>query len=33
LYRSEGFEVVGIRRSYYQASGADAFTMRRVVCP
>lgn len=33
LYRSEGFEVIGIRRGYYQASGADAFTMRRVACP
>ncbi|MGH3773436.1 MAG: ribosomal protein S18-alanine N-acetyltransferase [Pseudonocardiaceae bacterium] len=29
LYRSEGFDVVGLRRGYYQASGADAFTMRR----
>jgi|GEM_PF-23468 len=29
LYRSEGFDVIGIRRGYYQASGADAFTMRR----
>ncbi|MEJ2868310.1 ribosomal protein S18-alanine N-acetyltransferase [Actinomycetospora sp. OC33-EN08] len=28
LYRSEGFEVVGLRRRYY-ASGADAHTMRR----
>lgn len=28
LYRSEGFEVVGRRRSYY-ASGADAYTMAR----
>lgn len=33
LYRSEGFDVIGIRRSYYQASGADAFTMRRLGCP
>ncbi|MGH3856085.1 MAG: ribosomal protein S18-alanine N-acetyltransferase [Pseudonocardiaceae bacterium] len=37
LYRSEGFEVIGIRRGYYQASGADAFTMRRAArqrsCP
>ena len=29
LYRSEGFAVVGTRRSYYRPSGADAFTMRR----
>ena len=29
LYRSEGFDVIGIRRGYYRASGADAFTMRR----
>ncbi|MFY9806821.1 MAG: ribosomal protein S18-alanine N-acetyltransferase [Pseudonocardiaceae bacterium] len=29
LYRSEGFDVVGIRRGYYRPSGADAFTMRR----
>jgi [ribosomal protein S18]-alanine N-acetyltransferase len=29
LYRSEGFEVVGLRRRYYRPSGADAFTMRR----
>jgi [ribosomal protein S18]-alanine N-acetyltransferase len=29
LYRSEGFEVLGIRRRYYQPSGADAYTMRR----
>lgn len=33
LYRSEGFEVIGIRRGYYQVSGADAFTMRRTACP
>jgi [ribosomal protein S18]-alanine N-acetyltransferase len=33
LYRSEGFEMIGIRRGYYQASGADAFTMRRAACP
>jgi [ribosomal protein S18]-alanine N-acetyltransferase len=30
LYRSEGFEVVGTRRRYYQPSGADAYTMRRL---
>jgi [ribosomal protein S18]-alanine N-acetyltransferase len=29
LYRSEGFDVIGIRRGYYRSSGADAFTMRR----
>jgi ribosomal-protein-alanine N-acetyltransferase len=29
LYRSAGFVTVGLRRRYYRASGADAFTMRR----
>jgi ribosomal-protein-alanine N-acetyltransferase len=29
LYREYGFVVVGLRRRYYQPSGADAFTMRR----
>ncbi|HEY1974747.1 MAG TPA: ribosomal protein S18-alanine N-acetyltransferase [Pseudonocardia sp.] len=29
LYRSEGFEQLGLRRNYYRPSGADAFTMRR----
>ncbi|MGW5151960.1 ribosomal protein S18-alanine N-acetyltransferase [Rhodococcus koreensis] len=29
LYHREGFEIVGIRRKYYQPSGADAYTMRR----
>ena len=29
LYRSLGFATVGVRRRYYRASGADAFTMRR----
>ena len=29
LYASEGFAVVGLRRRYYQPSGADAHTMRR----
>jgi ribosomal-protein-alanine N-acetyltransferase len=29
LYESEGFTVVGLRRRYYQPSGADAHTMRR----
>ena len=30
LYRGEGFEVLGTRRRYYQPSGADAYTMRRL---
>ncbi len=29
LYESEGFVVVGVRRRYYQPSGADAYTMAR----
>lgn len=29
LYRAHGFEVVGLRKRYYQPSGADAHTMRR----
>ncbi|MCV7059745.1 ribosomal protein S18-alanine N-acetyltransferase [Mycobacterium shimoidei] len=29
LYRSFGFTDVGLRRRYYRASGADAYTMRR----
>jgi len=29
LYRSVGFERVGLRRRYYSVSGADAYTMRR----
>ncbi len=29
LYESLGFERIGIRRGYYQPSGADAYTMRR----
>lgn len=29
LYRANGFEVVGLRKRYYQPSGADAYTMRR----
>jgi tRNA threonylcarbamoyl adenosine modification protein YeaZ/ribosomal-protein-alanine acetyltransferase len=29
LYRSAGFTEVGLRRRYYRASGADAYTMRR----
>jgi ribosomal-protein-alanine N-acetyltransferase len=30
LYRSTGFERLGIRRNYYRPSGADAYTMRRL---
>ena len=33
LYRSVGFEQVGLRRRYYRISGADAYTMRRVGAP
>ena len=29
LYESVGFVNVGLRRRYYRASGADAYTMRR----
>ena len=29
LYTSLGFVTVGLRKRYYRASGADAFTMRR----
>ena len=29
LYASVGFVAVGLRKRYYQASGADAYTMRR----
>ena len=29
LYTSLGFATVGLRKCYYRASGADAFTMRR----
>jgi ribosomal-protein-alanine N-acetyltransferase len=29
LYESLGFANVGLRRRYYRASGADAYTMRR----
>jgi ribosomal-protein-alanine N-acetyltransferase len=28
LYQSVGFEVMGVRKRYYQVSGADAYTMR-----
>ncbi|OBH76492.1 ribosomal-protein-alanine N-acetyltransferase [Mycobacterium scrofulaceum] len=33
LYRSVGFEQIGLRRRYYRASGADAYTMRREARP
>ncbi len=29
LYESEGFARIGLRRRYYQPSGADAYTMER----
>ena len=29
LYESLGFVIVGLRKRYYRASGADAYTMRR----
>ncbi|OLT13560.1 ribosomal-protein-alanine N-acetyltransferase [Pseudonocardia sp. CNS-139] len=29
LYEDEGFAVVGLRKRYYQPSGADAYTLRR----
>jgi ribosomal-protein-alanine N-acetyltransferase len=29
LYRSTGFEEIGLRKRYYRVSGADAYTMRR----
>lgn len=29
LYRSIGFEQIGLRKRYYRVSGADAYTMRR----
>lgn len=29
LYEAHGFEVLGVRKRYYQPSGADAYTMRR----
>jgi ribosomal-protein-alanine N-acetyltransferase len=31
LYQEAGFAVMGLRKRYYQASGADAYTMRREV--
>jgi [ribosomal protein S18]-alanine N-acetyltransferase len=30
LYTGRGFELIGLRRRYYQPSGADAYTMRRL---
>ncbi|WP_189058678.1 ribosomal protein S18-alanine N-acetyltransferase [Longimycelium tulufanense] len=30
LYQAHGFETVGLRKRYYQPSGADAYTMRRL---
>lgn len=32
LYERHGFERVGLRRHYYQPSGADAYTMVRPAC-
>lgn len=29
LYRTAGFDVVGVRKRYYQPSGADAYVMKR----
>lgn len=29
LYESEGFTRMGVRKSYYRVSGADAYTMKR----
>ncbi len=33
LYRRHGFAGVGLRRGYYQPSGADALVMRREIAP
>ncbi len=33
LYRSTGFEQIGLRRRYYRVSRADAYTMRREARP
>ena len=33
LYRQLGFAQVGLRRGYYQPSGADALVMRRETVP
>jgi ribosomal-protein-alanine N-acetyltransferase len=29
LYAKHGFHIIGLRKHYYQPSGADAYTMRR----
>ncbi|NUS42426.1 MAG: ribosomal protein S18-alanine N-acetyltransferase, partial [Mycobacteriaceae bacterium] len=29
LYQKYGFHIIGLRKRYYQPSGADAYTMRR----
>lgn len=29
LYEKHGFHIIGVRKRYYQPSGADAYTMRR----
>ncbi len=29
MYRRNGFAQIGLRKRYYQPSGADAYTMRR----
>lgn len=29
LYAKHGFHIIGLRKNYYQPSGADAYTMRR----
>lgn len=33
LYRSEGFEEIGVRRGYYDAGRVDAVTMRKELAP
>ncbi|WP_156757875.1 ribosomal protein S18-alanine N-acetyltransferase [Actinokineospora pegani] len=33
LYRAHGFTTIGLRKRYYQPSGADAFTMARQARP
>ena len=32
MYEAFGFEMMGLRRNYYQPSGADAHTMKRAAC-
>ncbi|RMI31959.1 ribosomal protein S18-alanine N-acetyltransferase [Nocardia stercoris] len=29
MYERHGFHIIGLRKNYYQPSGADAYTMRR----